>query len=313
MELRHLRYFVTVVEEQSITKAAEKLCMAQPPLSRQIQNLEEELGIQLFERGSRPVRTTEAGQFFYQHAVQILTHTAQATSMAKRISSVNKIVRIGYVSSLLYALLPQIIYLFRQNNPDIEVELIECGTKDQIEALKLGKIDLGFGRLPISDPAIKRIVLREEKLKLAVHKNHYLAEQIEQGVYLSKITNELIFSYPATQKPNFSTLIQSIFTELGLVPKDMIEVREIHMALGLVAAGEGICIIPESACDIGMRNLVYLPILDVEAYSPISLSVRNMDQSNYIPNILECVRQVFEAEDIVLKQDFKKMSEYRLH
>lgn len=304
MELRHLRYFVTVVEEQSITKAAEKLCIAQPPLSRQIQNLEQELGIQLFERGSRPVRTTEAGQFFYQHAVQILTHTAQAASMAKRISTVSKIVRIGYVSSLLYALLPQIIYMFRQTNPDIEVELIECGTKDQIEALKQGKIDLGFGRLRISDPAIKRIVLRDEKLKLAVHKNHHLAGQFEQGVYLSQITNELIFSYPATPKPNFSTLIQSIFTELGLVSKDMVEVREIHMALGLVAAGEGICIIPESACDIGMRNLVYIPILDVEAYSPISLSIRNMDQSNYIPNILECVRQVFEAEGIMFKHDF---------
>lgn len=304
MELRHLRYFVTVVEEQSITKAAEKLCIAQPPLSRQIQNLEQELGIQLFERGSRPVRTTEAGQFFYQHAVQILTHTAQAASMAKRISTVSKIVRIGYVSSLLYALLPQIIYMFRQTNPDIEVELIECGTKDQIEALKQGKIDLGFGRLRISDPAIKRIVLRDEKLKLAVHKNHHLAGQFEQGVYLSQITNELIFSYPATPKPNFSTLIQSIFTELGLVSKDMVEVREIHMALGLVAAGEGICIIPESACDIGMRNLVYIPILDVEAYSPISLSIRNMDQSNYIPNILECVRQVFEAEGLMFKHDF---------
>ncbi|MEG2266954.1 MAG: LysR family transcriptional regulator, partial [Acinetobacter sp.] len=252
MELRHLRYFVTVVEEQSITKAAEKLCMAQPPLSRQIQKLEEELGILLFERGSRPARTTEAGQFFYQHAVQILTHTAQATSMAKRISSVNKIVRIGYVSSLLYALLPQIIYLFRQNNPEIEVELIECGTKNQIEALKQGKIDIGFGRLRISDPAIKRILLREEKLKLAVHKNHHLAEYIDQGIYLSQIINEPIFSYPASQKPNFSTLIQSIFTELGLVPKDMIEVREIHMALGLTASGEGICIIPESASDIGM-------------------------------------------------------------
>ena len=304
MELRHLRYFVTVVEEQSITKAAEKLCIAQPPLSRQIQNLEQELGIQLFERGSRPVRTTEAGQFFYQHAVQILTHTAQAASKAKRISTVSKIVRIGYVSSLLYALLPQIIYMFRQTNPDIDVELIECGTKDQIEALKQGKIDLGFGRLRISDPAIKRIVLRDEKLKLAVHKNHHLAGNFEQGVYLSQITNELIFSYPATPKPNFSTLIQSIFTELGLVSKDMVEVREIHMALGLVAAGEGICIIPESACDIGMRNLVYIPILDVEAYSPISLSIRNMDQSNYIPNILECVRQVFGAEGIPFKHDF---------
>lgn len=301
MELRHLRYFVTVVEEQSITKAAEKLCMAQPPLSRQIQKLEEELGILLFERGSRPARTTEAGQFFYQHAVQILTHTAQATSMAKRISSVNKIVRIGYVSSLLYALLPQIIYLFRQNNPEIEVELIECGTKNQIEALKQGKIDIGFGRLRISDPAIKRILLREEKLKLAVHKNHHLAEFMDQGIYLSQIINEPIFSYPASQKPNFSTLIQSIFTELGLVPKDMIEVREIHMALGLTASGEGICIIPESASDIGMKNLVYIPILDVEAYSPISLSVRNMDQSNYIPKILDCIRSVFDEENILLK------------
>ena len=173
MELRYLRYFVTVVEEQSITKAAEKLCIAQPPLSRQIQKLEEELGILLFERGTRPVRTTEAGQFFYQHAVQILTHTAQATSMAKRISSMNTIVRIGYVSSLLYALLPQVIYLFRQNNPDIQVELIEHSTKDQIEALKLGKIDLGFGRLRISDPSIKRILLYKEKLKLAAHKNHH--------------------------------------------------------------------------------------------------------------------------------------------
>ncbi|WP_151807352.1 cis,cis-muconate-binding transcription regulator CatM [Acinetobacter bereziniae] len=301
MELRHLRYFVTVVEEQSITKAAEKLCIAQPPLSRQIQKLEEELGILLFERGSRPVRTTDAGQFFYQHAVQILTHTAQATSMAKRISSINMIIRIGYVSSLLYALLPQIIYLFRQNNPDIQVELLEYGTKDQIEALKLGKIDLGFGRLRISDPAIKRIILRKEKLKLAIHKNHYLTEYVHKGIYLSQIIDESIFSYPATQKPNFSTLIQSIFTELGLVPKNMIEVREIHMALGLVSSGEGVCIIPESASDIGMKNLVYIPILDMEAYSPISLAVRNMDQSPYLSKVLECVKQVFEDEGIPLQ------------
>ncbi|MEN8367192.1 cis,cis-muconate-binding transcription regulator CatM [Acinetobacter bereziniae] len=301
MELRHLRYFVTVVEEQSITKAAEKLCIAQPPLSRQIQKLEEELGILLFERGSRPVRTTDAGQFFYQHAVQILTHTAQATSMAKRISSINMIIRIGYVSSLLYALLPQIIYLFRQNNPDIQVELLEYGTKDQIEALKLGKIDLGFGRLRISDPAIKRILLRKEKLKLAIHKNHYLTEYVHKGIYLSQIIDESIFSYPATLKPNFSTLIQSIFTELGLVPKNMIEVREIHMALGLVSSGEGVCIIPESASDIGMKNLVYIPILDMEAYSPISLAVRNMDQSPYLSKVLECVKQVFEEEGIPLQ------------
>ncbi len=84
---------------------------------------------------------------------------------------VENVVKVGYVSSLLYGRLPQVIYLFRQKNPDIHVELIECGTRDQVEALKLGKIDLGFGRLPISDPAIKRLLLRKEKLKLAIHKN----------------------------------------------------------------------------------------------------------------------------------------------
>ncbi|WP_180093937.1 MULTISPECIES: cis,cis-muconate-binding transcription regulator CatM [unclassified Acinetobacter] len=301
MELRHLRYFVTVVEEQSITKAAEKLCIAQPPLSRQIQKLEEELGITLFERGSRPVKTTEAGMFFYEHAVQILTHTAQAATMAQRINAVDKTVRIGYVSSLLYALLPQIIYLFRQRNPDIHVELIECGTRDQIEALKTGRIDIGFGRLRLTDPSIKRVLLRKEALRLAIHKNHHLAEFKDKGIYLSQILDEPIFAYPTTPKPNFSTLIQSIFTELGLVPKHLTEVREIHMALGLVASGEGISLIPESASDIGMKNLMYIPILDLEAYSPISLSVRNMDHSNYIPKILDCIREVFVEENIDLR------------
>ncbi len=85
MELRHLRYFVAVVEEQSFTKAAEKLFIAQPPLSRQIQNLEQELGIQLFESGSRPLKTTEAGQFFYQHAVKLLSNAEEIKSMTKRV------------------------------------------------------------------------------------------------------------------------------------------------------------------------------------------------------------------------------------
>ncbi|MDC4457741.1 LysR family transcriptional regulator [Acinetobacter baumannii] len=298
MELRHLRYFVTVVEEQSLTKAAEKLFIAQPPLTRQIKKLEEELGIDLFEKGSRPLKVTEAGLFFYQHAVQILTHTAQAASMAKKMKLVENVVKVGYVSSLLYGRLPQVIYLFRQKNPDIHVELIECGTRDQVEALKLGKIDLGFGRLPISDPAIKRILLRKEKLKLAIHKKHPLSDFQESGIYLSQIINETIFSYPTTPKPNFSTTIQALFTKLGLVPAKLTEVREIHMALGLVASGEGICIIPESACDIGMKNLTYLNILDLEAYSPISLSMRNMDQSSYIPKILDCIEEIYSEEEV---------------
>jgi LysR family transcriptional regulator, benzoate and cis,cis-muconate-responsive activator of ben and cat genes len=99
MELRHLRYFVAVVEEQSFTKAAEKLFIAQPPLSRQIQNLEQELDIQLFERGSRPLKTTEAGQFFYQHAVKLLSNAEEIKSMTKRIGIADRTITIGFVGS----------------------------------------------------------------------------------------------------------------------------------------------------------------------------------------------------------------------
>ena len=105
MELRHLRYFVAVVEEQSFTKAAEKLFIAQPPLSRQIQNLEAELGIQLFERGSRPLLTTEAGQFFYQHAVKLLSNAEEIKAMTQRVGMVEKTVTMGFVGSLLYGCL----------------------------------------------------------------------------------------------------------------------------------------------------------------------------------------------------------------
>lgn len=99
MELRHLRYFVAVVEEQSFTKAAEKLFIAQPPLSRQIQNLESELGIQLFERGSRPLQTTPAGHFFYQHAVKLLSNAEEIKSMTKRIGLIERSMTIGFVGS----------------------------------------------------------------------------------------------------------------------------------------------------------------------------------------------------------------------
>ena len=175
MELRHLRYFVAVVEEQSFTKAAEKLFIAQPPLSRQIQNLEQELDIQLFERGSRPLKTTEAGQFFYQHAVKLLSNAEEIKSMTKRIGIADRTISIGFVGSLLFGLLSRIVFLFKQQHPQLKIEMVEMNTSEQIQALKEGRIDVGFGRLRISDPAVKRVLLREERLMVAAHSSHFFA------------------------------------------------------------------------------------------------------------------------------------------
>ncbi|OTG76619.1 LysR family transcriptional regulator [Acinetobacter sp. ANC 4169] len=298
MELRHLRYFVAVVEEQSFTKAAEKLFIAQPPLSRQIQNLEAELGIQLFERGSRPLLTTEAGQFFYQHAVKLLSNAEEIKAMTQRVGMVEKTVTMGFVGSLLYGLLPKIVYLFRQQQPHLKIELIEMSTKDQIQALKEGRIDVGFGRLRISDPAVRRVLLREEPLMVAVHSSHPLATQ-KKGVFLTDIVDENLFLYPSHPKPNFSTQVRSLFSEYGLDPKSLKEVREIQLALGLVAAGEGICVVPESAKTIQLPHLHYIPILDDAAVSPIFLAIRSMDESEDIRSLFDCIYQVYDLEAIV--------------
>lgn len=297
MELRHLRYYVAVVEEQSFTKAAEKLFIAQPPLSRQIQNLEAELGIQLFERGSRPLKTTEAGQFFYQHAVKLLSSAEEVKTMTQRIGLVEKTITMGFVGSLLYGFLPKIIYLFRQQHPNLKIELVEMSTKDQILALKEGRIDVGFGRLRISDPAIRRVLLREEPLMLATHASHPFSQQ-KEGVYLADIVDENLFLYPSQPKPNFSTQVRQLFSEYGLDPKHLKEVREIQLALGLVAAGEGICLVPASAGTIQFSHLNYIPILDDAAVSPIFLAIRSMDESEHIRSLFDSIYQVYDLEAI---------------
>ena len=297
MELRHLRYFVAVVEEQSFTKAAEKLFIAQPPLSRQIQNLEAELGVMLFERGSRPLKTTQAGYFFYQHAVKLLANAEEVKSMTKRIGLVERTVTMGFVGSLLYGLLSRIIYLYRQQQPHLKIELVEMTTFEQVKALKEGKIDVGFGRLRISDPALKRILLREERLMMAVHASHFLSSK-KEGVYLSDLADEKIFLYPAHTMPSFATQVQSLFAEYNLEPKNVRLVREIQLALGLVAAGEGICIVPESAKSIQLSHLTYLPILDETAVSPIFMTIRNLDESEDIFSLIDCIYQVYDLEAI---------------
>lgn len=297
MELRHLRYFVTIVEEQSFTKAAEKLFIAQPPLSRQIQNLESELGIQLLERGSRPLKTTEAGQFFYQHAVKLLSNAEEVKAMTQRVGMLEKTFKMGFVGSLLFGLLSKIVYLFRLQHPHLKVEWIELSTTEQIQALKEGRIDVGFGRLRISDPAIRRVLLREEPLMVAVHSSHPLANQTS-GIHLVDTVNEKQFLYPISTKPNFSTQIRRLFAEYGLDPKDLKEVREVQLAVGMVAAGEGICIVPESAKTIQLPHLHYLPLLDDRAVSPIFMATRNMDDSEHIRAIFDCVYQVYDLEGI---------------
>lgn len=302
MDLRHLKYFVAVVEEQSYTKAAERLFISQPPLSRQIKNLETNLGVQLFEAGSRPIKTTEVGQFLYQHALKLLANAEEIKTMTQRVGALESTFTIGFVGSLLYGLLPKIIYLFRQQQPKLQINLLEMNTKQQTKDLKEGKIDVGIGRLRFPDPAIRRILLREEPLWVAVHAQHQLSSS-EQGVYLSNIIDENILIFPNYSKPNFSTQVRNLFFEHGFDPKHLTEVREVQLALGLVAAAEGISIVPQSARSIQIPNLKLIPLLDHAAVTPIFMITRNMDENAKIQSFKECIYKVYEEESIVYMPD----------
>jgi LysR family transcriptional regulator, benzoate and cis,cis-muconate-responsive activator of ben and cat genes len=297
MELRHLRYFVAVAEERNFTRAARRLNMAQPPLSRQIQQLEEALGVQLFERSSRPLKLTETGKFFYLHAVQLLAHTAELESMTRRVGNIERSLSVGFVGSTLYGMLPKIIRRFRDENKTVELSLHEMSTMDQIRALKDGQIDVGFGRIRLEDANIRRVILREEKMIVALPEGHPLS--INKSVLaLRDVVSETLIIFPKTPRPSYADQVLGAFQDRGLKPHRIYETKELQIALGLVAAGEGISVVPSSVHGLKRADVSYKELDDPTLVSPIIMSTRMLDESRDIIGILELIYRLYEEEHI---------------
>lgn len=297
MDLRHLRYFVVVAEEGNITRAAERLHIAQPPLSRQIQQLEEELGVPLLVRGSRPLTLTEAGQFFYAHARQLLSQTRELEAMTRRIGTIERKLSIGFVGSTLYGMLPKVIRRFRSEQNTTELTLHEMTSMEQIRALKEGKIDVGFGRIRHEDPNVRRIVLREERLVVALPSGHALAEG-KPVLSLLDIADETLIVFPKAPRPSFADQVLASFHDRGLEPKKIYEARELQVAIGLVAAGEGVAIVPGSVQGLKREDVCYRELEDRNMVSPIILSTRLLDESREIKLLIEMIIRIYEEEKI---------------
>jgi DNA-binding transcriptional LysR family regulator len=292
MELRHLRYFVAVAEERNFTRAAERLHIAQPPLSRQMQQLEETLGVELIEKGTRPLRLTEAGQFFLEHARPLLDQVRDLKSMTQRVGKLERTLSAGFVASTLYGLLPDIIRRYRERHPEVDVTLHEMTTVEQIKALKEGRIDVGFGRIKSEDPSIRRILLREERMVVALPPGHRLIDR--EAVRLMDLTHEPLLVYPKAPRPSFADQVLAAFNQTNLMPDHVTEVRELQIAMGLVAAGQGISIVPESVEGMHHRNVIYRKLEDKHAFSPILFSVRYMDRSPELQDMLGAVYSVYD-------------------
>ncbi|MDO5638871.1 MAG: LysR family transcriptional regulator [Neisseria sp.] len=301
MELRHLRYFVTVADERNFTRAAEKLFIAQPPLSRQVRQLEEELGVALFVPGARPLTLTEAGEFLYAHATQMLAKANDVKTMTRRIGHIQETLRVGYVASTLYGFLPEIIRKFKEEAPEVSVSWHEMNSVQQLEALKAGRIDVGFGRLRIEDAAIRRILLREEKLMAALPSGHPLTQKHSQLALVDLVEDTLVV-YPAQPRPSFADQVLSAFADYALKPVRVMEVRELQIALGMVAAGEGVSVVPASLYGLRRNDVQYMALQE-NLVSPIIMSIRNMDPSDSLKTILNVIYRIYDSEGIVYRRE----------
>jgi LysR family transcriptional regulator, benzoate and cis,cis-muconate-responsive activator of ben and cat genes len=292
MDLRQLRYFTAVARERNFTRAAEILHIAQPPLSRQIQLLEEELGVALIIRKSRPIKLTDAGRLFYEQALQVLGRVDQMKDATRRVGmSRNRVLSIGFVPSTLYGGLPSLVRKLRQNAPELDIQLLELLSIQQIPALKEGRIDVGFGRLKHSDPNTVSTVLREERLVAAVPLDSPLARH-EDPLPLAAFSRQRLIVYPKEPRPSYADQVLALLGNADVHPAEVMEVREIQTALGLVAAESGLCIIPSSARQ--MRSDVrYRTISDPQATSPVILYHRAGDTSRYIDLIKKLIVDLY--------------------
>jgi DNA-binding transcriptional LysR family regulator len=289
MELRQIRYFQRVAAEMSFTRAAEVLNMAQPPLSRQIKMLEEEMGVELFERVGRGIKLTEAGRYFLDQTdlmLKKLSETVQATQRVGR--KEKRRVGIGFVPSVLYGYMPGFIRQLRALDQSIEISLVEMITLQQFEALKTGRIDIGIGRILLSDPEIERLVLWEERLIVALPKEHDLAKCTTLSI--EQLIPEALILYPARPRPSYADYVLDIFRQQGGVPEQIQEVNELQTALGLVAAGFGLAIVPESVEGLFSKDVKYVSLTSPGCTSPIMLSWRKNDQSDFLQSALRLAR-----------------------
>lgn len=289
MELRHIRYFLEITYDMNMTRAAERLHMSQPPLSRQIRQLEEELGTELFFRNGKQLTLTQAGKFFISKAQQILNSVEETETAMKRIGRTgHSWLNIGFVPSTIYGFLPEFLRHYRTTNPQIEISLTEHMSLHQLQALKSGQIDVGFGRLHFDDPEIKQETVLEEPLMVVLPKNHPLAKKT--SVSLRNIEKEALILYPLRPRPNYSDQITSFFYQEGIQPNIIQEVQELQTTLGLVASGVGISIVPKSVQKMRSGDVIYIPINNPRVTSPVIMMYQNKEQSSELLDFLKRIR-----------------------
>jgi DNA-binding transcriptional LysR family regulator len=246
MELRHLRYFVGVAQELNFTRAARRLRVAQPALSRQIRQLEDEVGVKLLERNRRGVHLTDAGRAFLTEAQALLEQSEQAIRVAQAARQGAKgPLNLGYVWGLFHSLVPAAVERFRRRNPDVAVNLFDLTATQQADALLEGKLDAGFiGFAHEADAA--RLAKRKVgscSFVAALPKDHAMARK--PRVSLASLSQDFFFAISDQSYPGASRVVLDTCKRAGFRPKILQAAERGHTILGLVAGNCGVALLPE--------------------------------------------------------------------
>jgi DNA-binding transcriptional LysR family regulator len=291
MELRHLRYFVTLAEELHFGRAAERLHIAQPPLSQQIRQLEKELGFELFHRTKRSVHLTEAGVVFLDQVQQILKQLQQAIQIGQQTSrgELGELA-IGFVSSAAYNILPTILRTFRNCVPGVSLELHELTTDQQLEWLRTGRIDVGFVRPPVEENTFSWEIIFQESLMVALPEAHLLANQ--SYVCLRSLANEPFILFPRILAPGLYDLIISLCQQADFSPSVSQQAIQMQTIVSLVAAEIGVAIVPASLQNLQRTGVVYKNIEPASPKVAIAMIWRSSETSPTIQRFLEIVKHI---------------------
>jgi DNA-binding transcriptional LysR family regulator len=281
MELRHLRYFVAVGEEQHYGRAAKSLRVAQPALSRQIQDLEREIGFPLFDRLPRGVRISDAGKLFLDDARRILQEINDATARAKRIASgLAGTLRIGFVESISWhGIIPDSITEFRKRHPDVELQLKTLSSLEQIAAIQSGSLDTGYA-IPLANPdhGLAHFQVGVIRAVLAVPKGHALTKQ--KKIRLRDLVDLPFIWYPRWAIPNVYERLMAACARGGLTAPRIVQETAVEtMVLGLVQCHVGVAFVNSAARWRCPPGVVLLPVTDLNVAFPFSLMWRKDNRS----------------------------------
>jgi len=284
MDLRQLRRFLAVAEELNFGRAAERLHISQPPLSRQIMELEEELGVELFERGPRGVTITPAGRYLEKEAARLL---GRVSLVKERIGTVGRgglrQVRIGFVASAMYSFLPELVERYREELKGLSFEFLELPTNAQAKALLSGRIDIGFVRFWTGEEGIRFVPISEESLSLV----HSRSLSPQPGEDLAAYAELPFIAFALDSAPGLAESALKACARAGFTPKTVFSAGQFDSVLRLVAAGLGWSIVPTLALSGSRLELVARELMDQPERIIVGAALRDDEDDPLVLSLLD--------------------------